>query len=181
MPERDAASGQVVGGQFDDHAVAWQDTDVVLPHPPTKVPKHLVTILQLNLEHRVWERFENLAFHGDRIRIGAAWTLGWRRSWYCRADRFSCLLFLYQNQFPLSRIDRNDSKSTLNDHRDDWNESYYSRTGAIEKQTLEPVRLPHLTSHGESASSIRVRKQAEIVARHAVTQPHFSAFHRLKV
>ena len=53
MPVDDAAARQVIGGKFDDDSVGRKDPDVVLPHLATNRGKHLVTVCQLNAEHRM--------------------------------------------------------------------------------------------------------------------------------
>src|SRR5436309_10422525 len=47
----DAAAAQVVRRELDLDPVAWSDADVVHPHLPGDVGKHLVPILQLDAKH----------------------------------------------------------------------------------------------------------------------------------
>src|SRR6185312_7517349 len=60
-----AAPGQVVGRQLHHHPVLGQDADVVLPHLAADVGKHLVTILQLNTEHRIGQGLDHPALDLD--------------------------------------------------------------------------------------------------------------------
>ncbi len=61
----DPAAGQVVRGQLNDHAVLREDADVVLAHLARNMGKHLVTVAQLNAEHRVGQRFDHGSFDLD--------------------------------------------------------------------------------------------------------------------
>ena len=58
----DAASGEVVGAQLDDHSVLGQNADVVLTHLAGNVAKHNVSIAQFHAEHRIRQGFDNRAF-----------------------------------------------------------------------------------------------------------------------
>ena len=49
-----AATGQVIGAQLYDHAVLWEDSDVVLAHLARDVCKDFVTVGQLYTKHSVW-------------------------------------------------------------------------------------------------------------------------------
>src|ERR1700739_235046 len=59
VPVHNAAPGQVVRRQLHDHPVLGQDADVVLPHLAADVGQPLVTILQLNAEHRIGQRLDH--------------------------------------------------------------------------------------------------------------------------
>ena len=61
----DAAPGQVVGRQLHHDAVLGQDADVVLPHLAADVREHLVTVLQLNAEHRIGQGLDHAALDLD--------------------------------------------------------------------------------------------------------------------
>ena len=61
----DAAPGQVVGGKLHDDPVLGQDADVVLPHLAADVGKHLMTVLQLNAEHRIGQGLDHAALDLD--------------------------------------------------------------------------------------------------------------------
>src|SRR5262245_9506753 len=52
-PVRDAAPGQVVGGQLDLDPVAGQDADEVHAHLARDVRQHAVPVVELHPEHRV--------------------------------------------------------------------------------------------------------------------------------
>lgn len=71
MPERDAPTRQIVRRKLDDHAVSRQHPDVVTTHAAAQMTEHMVAVLQLNREHRVWKCIHDLAFDSDRIRIHA--------------------------------------------------------------------------------------------------------------
>ena len=53
VPVHDAAPGQVVWRKLHDDAVLGQDADVVLPHLAADMGEYLVSVLQLNAEHRI--------------------------------------------------------------------------------------------------------------------------------
>ena len=61
----DAASGEVVRAQLDDHSVLGQNADVVLTHLAGNVAKHDVSIAQFHAEHRIRQGFDNRAFDFD--------------------------------------------------------------------------------------------------------------------
>jgi hypothetical protein len=65
VPVDDAAASQVVRRELHDHAVLRKDADVVLPHLAADVGEDLVTIAQLDPEHRVRESLENGALDLD--------------------------------------------------------------------------------------------------------------------
>src|SRR5262249_15700224 len=66
-PVCDAAARQVVGRQLDLDPVARQDPDEVHAHLARDVGQHAVPIVQLDAEHGVRERLDNLALHLDRV------------------------------------------------------------------------------------------------------------------
>src|SRR6476659_6789373 len=53
QPIDDATPGEVVGGKLDEHLVAGQDADEVLPHLAGDVGEDLMLVLELDLEHGV--------------------------------------------------------------------------------------------------------------------------------
>jgi hypothetical protein len=55
----DAAPGQVVGRKLHHDAVLGEDADVVLPHLSADVGENLVSVLQLNAEHRIGQGFDH--------------------------------------------------------------------------------------------------------------------------
>src|SRR5258705_11555882 len=61
----DPAAAQVVRRQLDRDLVARQDLDEVHPHLARDVGKHLVSILELDPEHRVRQRLDHGAFDLD--------------------------------------------------------------------------------------------------------------------
>ena len=61
----DAAPGQVVGRQLHHDAVLGQDADIVLPHLAADVGENLVTVLQLNAEHRIGQGFDHATLDLD--------------------------------------------------------------------------------------------------------------------
>ena len=61
----DPATGQIVGGQLHDDAILWEDANVVLTHLARDVGEHLVSVGQLNAEHRVGQSLDNLALDFD--------------------------------------------------------------------------------------------------------------------
>lgn len=66
----DSATGQVVGGELDLYPISGKDPDVVHAHFPRDVREYLVSVLQLNTEHRVFLRFEHGAFEDDGVFFG---------------------------------------------------------------------------------------------------------------
>src|SRR5690606_8201614 len=61
----DAAAGQVVGRELHDHTVLGDDADVVLPHLSGDRRQDLVTVAELDAEHRVGQRFGDHTFDLD--------------------------------------------------------------------------------------------------------------------
>jgi len=61
----DAATGQVVRAQLDDHAILREDADVVLAHFARNMGKHPVAVGQLNSKHCVGQSFDYCAFDLD--------------------------------------------------------------------------------------------------------------------
>jgi hypothetical protein len=61
----DPAACQIVGAQLYDHAVLGEDADVVLAHLAGDMGKNLVTVRQLDAEHRVGESFDHGSFDLD--------------------------------------------------------------------------------------------------------------------
>lgn len=60
-----APSAEVVRGELDPDFVLGKNSDVVAAHLSRDVPQHGVPILELYLEHGVWERFDDGAFQHD--------------------------------------------------------------------------------------------------------------------
>ena len=67
VPIGDAATFEVVRGQFDLDLVAGQDADVVHAHLPGDVGENLMAIVQLDAEHGIGEGLGDGALHDDRI------------------------------------------------------------------------------------------------------------------
>jgi hypothetical protein len=65
VPVDNAATGQVVWAQLYDHAVLWEDSDVVLAHLSRDVRKYSVSVGQLNTKHRVGQSLDHCAFDLD--------------------------------------------------------------------------------------------------------------------
>src|SRR5690606_25511252 len=61
----DAAAGEVVGAELHDHAVLGDDADVVLPHLSGDRRQDLVSVAELNAEHRIGQRFGDHALDLD--------------------------------------------------------------------------------------------------------------------
>src|SRR4029079_11559983 len=61
----DAAAAEVVGGDLDLHAISREDLDAEAPHLARGVAEHLVPGIELDLEHAVGERLDDLALHLD--------------------------------------------------------------------------------------------------------------------
>ena len=59
VPVNDSATSEVVGRKLNDHPILRQDADVVLPHLAADVGEDLVSVLQLNAEHRIGQRLDN--------------------------------------------------------------------------------------------------------------------------
>src|SRR5437588_9127013 len=67
VAERDAPAREVVGRQFDLHAIARHQLDVVLPHLPRDVPEDDRAVVELHAEHHVRERLGDEAVDLDRL------------------------------------------------------------------------------------------------------------------
>src|SRR6476661_8026211 len=65
VAEDDPATGQVVRAELHHHAVLREDPDVVLAHLARDVSENLVTVGQLNPEHRVRESLDDRALDLD--------------------------------------------------------------------------------------------------------------------
>jgi hypothetical protein len=63
----DAPSAEVVRGELDPDSVLGKDSDVVAAHLSRDVPQHGVPIVELYVEHGIWERLNNGAFQHDGI------------------------------------------------------------------------------------------------------------------
>lgn len=61
----DPAPVQVVGGDFDLHAVSWDDANKVLSHFPSDVREDLMTVLEFDTERGIRQRLGHDAVHGD--------------------------------------------------------------------------------------------------------------------
>ena len=59
VPEDDTPPRKVVGTHLHTHLVARKDSDVMHPHLAGNRGEDLMTVLQLDLEHRVAERFRD--------------------------------------------------------------------------------------------------------------------------
>ena len=59
VPVHDSATSEVVGRKLNDHPILRQDADVVLPHLSADVGEDLMSVLQLNAEHRIGQRLDN--------------------------------------------------------------------------------------------------------------------------
>src|SRR3954451_23222953 len=66
----DAGPVKVVRGDLDAHPVPRQDPDAEPPHLPGDVAEHLVAVVQLDPEHGVRERLDDLAFEFDLLFLG---------------------------------------------------------------------------------------------------------------
>src|SRR5688500_1240189 len=66
----DAALGQVVRGQFDQHFVAGQHADAVLAHLARGVAEDFVAILQLDAEHRIGQQLDHPSAHLEKFFLG---------------------------------------------------------------------------------------------------------------
>src|SRR3954471_21326704 len=70
MAVDDACPVEVVRGDLDAHPVPRQDPDAEPPHLPGDVAEHLVAVVELNPEHGVRERLDDLAFEFDLLFLG---------------------------------------------------------------------------------------------------------------
>src|SRR5450759_2087341 len=64
-----ANAGQVVRREFDPDAVSGQDSDDIHPELPGDMGQHAVAVLQLDREHRIWERLDDRSFDFDRVSL----------------------------------------------------------------------------------------------------------------
>ena len=86
VPEDDAAAGEIVGRQLDDHSVRREDADVVLPHLARDVREHLVPVAQLDPEHRVGQRLHDASLDLDDTVLLAIYSAN-----SCNLDWLECL------------------------------------------------------------------------------------------
>ena len=63
----DAALGQIVGRQLDQHLVADQHADAVLAHLAGGVAEDFVVVLQPHAEHGVGQKLHHLAAHFEQF------------------------------------------------------------------------------------------------------------------
>src|SRR3954453_1970682 len=75
VPVGDPASAEVVRSELHLHPVPGEDADVVHAHLPGDMRQHLVSVLQLNSEHGVGQRFDDGALEHDRVFLGL-WDCG---------------------------------------------------------------------------------------------------------
>src|ERR1035437_1594962 len=75
VPVDDPPAAKVIRAQLHEHLVAGEDPDEVLAHLPGDVSQHLVLVLQLDLEHRVRERFDDRRGHFDGVFLRHALSL----------------------------------------------------------------------------------------------------------
>ena len=65
----DTTTSEIVRGKLDGNAVSWENANVVRSHLAGEVAENCMSILQLNPEHGIWKRVDNLAIDRDRIRV----------------------------------------------------------------------------------------------------------------
>src|SRR5207248_3814590 len=70
VPVDDPAPREVVRRELHEHPVPGQDPDVVHPHLAGDVGEDLVTVVELDAEHRVRERLDHRSLDLDRILLG---------------------------------------------------------------------------------------------------------------
>src|SRR4051794_31812968 len=96
----DPASSEIVGRELHGHAVPGKHTNVVRPHLSGEVTEHLVAVLELDVEHGVWQSIDHAAVNRDRVRILTSRSLldwcsrGWRRTSWSSINRL-----LWQKRF----------------------------------------------------------------------------------
>ena len=81
----DPAAGQIVWAQLNDHAVLWENSDVVLTHLARDVGKNFVAVGQLNAKHCVGKSFDYCALDfDDTVFFGHSLTVAqYIGSWSC--------------------------------------------------------------------------------------------------
>src|ERR1700733_8574239 len=62
-----AAAVEIVWAELNRDAVAGEDADEVFAHTSGDVSKGLVLVFKLNLEHRIWQRFDDHCYHFNCI------------------------------------------------------------------------------------------------------------------
>lgn len=70
MPVRDSRLAQVVRADFDGHAVARENSDVVHPHFSRNMSQNHMSVFQLDPEGRIREILQNLALHLNHVIFG---------------------------------------------------------------------------------------------------------------
>lgn len=63
----DTTTGEVVGGEFNLDLVAGENTDVMHAHLSADVCEDLMTVFELDAEHRVRQRLGDGALEHDRV------------------------------------------------------------------------------------------------------------------
>src|SRR5439155_27136753 len=70
VPVDDPAPREVVRRELHEHPVTRQDPDVVHPHLAGDVGEDLVTVVELDAEHRVRERLDHRSLDLNRVLLG---------------------------------------------------------------------------------------------------------------
>jgi len=111
-----STSRQIIGRELDRDAVARKYTNVVCAHLSGEVTENVVTILELDGEHGIRERIDDLAVYGDRIRIlssrsffnrGGGTSGGF--GWFAVLSRLSCQKHILRS----SEIDYSDLQQVV--------------------------------------------------------------------
>ena len=72
---------EVVGGELHLDAVAGEDADVMHTHLSADVREHFVTVLELDPEHGVRERFGNGPLEDDGVFLGLGQSVSsWKQA-----------------------------------------------------------------------------------------------------
>lgn len=69
-PVRNPAPGQIVRGELYANLVSGRNTNVMHTKLPRDVREHLVAVIQLNAEHRVWKRFGYFSLNFNDVLLG---------------------------------------------------------------------------------------------------------------
>ena len=63
----DPAPGQIVRTELNRHPVARENANEILPHASRNMSQNLMLVLQLDFEHRVWQRLYDGCHYLNRV------------------------------------------------------------------------------------------------------------------
>jgi hypothetical protein len=70
VPENDATPGEVVRGDFNLDAITRKDPDAMHAHLSGAMGQHVMPVLELHLEHCIWQRLDHGPLERDALFLG---------------------------------------------------------------------------------------------------------------